>query len=208
MSRRSIDTTSRLGVVRMLTRGILECIEREKTILGSSEEGLKRLEKISPHFNKLKGTAIVGCISFVESEVSDIKPVPYPVKSVPKYSGHPRIRNLDFWRHQFDRNGTRWYGWDEFVNFYRIRHCFAHNKGILLKGHDQHLIDFREKLEKGLVKDRYGRQVDPYYNISSQNEIILENDAFNRLRILCMEFLILTGVEPPVTPNTGEVISF
>lgn len=104
--------------------------------------------------------------------------------------------------------GPRWYSWDEFVNFYRIRHCFAHNIGILFKGHDQHIGDFRRKLEKGLVKDRRRKRVDLYYDIRAQNEIIVGNNALNRLRILCMEFLILTGVEPSVTLNTGEVISF
>lgn len=148
-------------------------------------------------------------LRFVESEVSNFTPTPFPIpKTIPTYSGVPRIGKLDFWRHQFDRNGTRWYGWGEFVNFYRIRHCFAHNNGVLLPGHSSHMIDFRNKQKNGLIKDRNGKQVDPYYDISSQNEIILENYSLNRLRILCMEFLILTGVEPPVKLNTGKVVRF
>lgn len=196
-------------VLRTFTRGILECIEREKTILERSEEGLKRWKKISPHMNKLKGAALISCVSFVESEVSHLEPVPFPFpKSVPKYSGTPRIGNLDLWRHKFDSSGNRWYGWEEFVNFHRIRHCFAHKNGLLLKGHASHITSFQKKLKQGTVKDRNGKKLDSYYDISSQKEIMLKATALERLRILSMEFLILSNVEGPITLNTGEIVSF
>ena len=124
--------------------------------------------------NKLKGAALISCVSFVESEVSHLEPVPFPFpKSVPKYSGTPRIRNLDFWRHKFDSSGNRWYGWEEFVNFHRIRHCFAHKNGLLLKGHTSHITSFQKKLKQGIVKDRNGKKLSARGKSSEGTSILI-----------------------------------
>lgn len=160
-----------------------------------------------------KGLPLLGMIAYIERNVNSVKPVPFPFpknlkKKIPRYSGKARIFNLDYWRWEFDRtNPPRFYGWEELINFFRIRHCVVHNMGYLLPGHSVQITDFLKSLHKNKVKDRKGSIIKSYYHIDGDDKIIMEN-GLRRLAILCMEFFVLTGVLKPIILNTGELIKF
>lgn len=71
----------------------------------------------------------------------------------------------------------------ELENFIRLRHCFAHEYGRATQRNIQSLKDYRKQLEAGNVLDERGKAIAPYFDIGTNDEISLTNEAPNRLRL-------------------------
>ena len=78
-----------------------------------------------------------------------------------------------------------WWGWDELINFHKIRHCFAHDEnGKLLTTYQKNIVDFQKLITDGKVTRKESRTsknvtVQPYYEIQS-NRIILNDQAIQK----------------------------
>ena len=79
----------------------------------------------------------------------------------------------------------KWWGWDELINFHKIRHCFAHDEnGKLLTKYQKAIADFQKLITDGKVTRKAFRAgkfvpVQPYYKIQN-NRIILNDQAIHK----------------------------
>ncbi len=169
------------------------------------EDHEKRILNRTPDYSLSRGIALLGMISILEKEVSELHPVLYnKSKKIPRIYG---VRVLDHWRFQCDNgNPPRFYGWKELSIFYRLRHCFVHNLGTLLPNQTQEIKKFWIDLQAGIIVDRTGEVIKPYFSVDKNDKIIL--DSLHRLRILTMEFFVLMGVLQPFQLNDGSWVKF
>ena len=130
------------------------------------------------------GASIVLAVSYVERIFYELK------KSVPP-SGQPKsplipgvgeLRNI---QSHFGLDPA-WCGWQELGNFYRLRHCFAHEFGRLTDKQRPHVLKFLHALESGEVKDGKG-VIEPYFKVEN-DEIIMLLGWNGRLRRTLVSF--------------------
>jgi hypothetical protein len=133
------------------------------------------------------GASLILGISLLERLVSDLK-------SQKPHSGaspNPNIpyKKLQDWQSYLNLN-PNWYGWHELANFYRLRHCFAHEFGRLSNRQMQHVNNFLKKLLSGSILDENRKKISGYYKIV-RREIIIKPEALGYFRRLCKNFIIL-----------------
>ncbi|MFC1513613.1 hypothetical protein ACFL5P_01255 [candidate division KSB1 bacterium] len=141
----------------------------------------------------IRGVSIVGSLAYIEEHVNLKYPIPYPFPpkdktKIPNITNKPRIFNLDYWATKIDPS-NKWYGWQEFANFFRIRHCFAHNGGVLLGDHGKWIKEFKNDLDMGKIFNRFGDKVEIYYDINKELIVPLNTKCLDRCKVLCLEFL-------------------
>ena len=158
------------------------------------------LEKGTPRFERLEkavvpllpGTSIIMACSYAERVVLELKLQVQgsslcPDNSIPasgNLRGTQRYCALD----------VKWQGWEELGNFFRLRHCFAHELGRVTDRQRVGVTAFLKKLQSGNViwNARWQGQevVQPYYEITN-DEIIMKEGWNNRLRVVLWDFLML-----------------
>jgi len=178
-----------IRLLRIFTDSLIEWIDSLPNKFSDDEIGRRVKERTLMHRNKMIGAGLIMVIATIEGEIKKKYGLPYPIpRNIPHYTYRPYIRIIDYLIHTSDRRMT-WYGWEELENIYRIRHCFVHNLGYLIRGHDIHIRNFLNRLSQGQIKDRNGNSVRPYYNLSQAGEILLETDILYRLRVLSADLL-------------------
>jgi len=154
----------------------------------------------------ISGITLIMYFSFLESIMDSICPVPVkPPRNFPRHTQQPYIKNIDFWAETYDKKKSRWYAWKEFENMYRLRHCFAHNNGKLLPGHDARIKTFLTQLNDGQVLDRDGKPISSYFKINGNT---IKMKSLMRCKILIIEFLVLVGEISPFKTNSGSWVRF
>lgn len=79
-------------------------------------------------------------------------------------------------------------GWLEFINFNRIRHCFAHNgDGKLLPNHALSIKNFLEKFNHNPPLDSRSNTRKPYYSIQN-DRIVLTANALHWCKVSIVKF--------------------
>jgi|TARA_R110000744_G_C19359790_1_gene561307 hypothetical protein len=140
------------------------------TFLKSTELNLGELfdEDMKIGKNQILGGAIVTHISRMENELGKEKGKPWP--SINEH-----------------------YGELEFLNFVRIRHCFAHAGGKLLPNRKKGITGFLSELKDGNILDHRNNLVNPYYEVDENDFLKLDTSSIGRLSNLCKELLAING---------------
>ena len=132
-------------------------------------------------------TLVLGC-SMLERNIMDMmrrvkdsgKPIDPSIPDSGKINEWQRYLDLD----------AKWYGWAELGNFFRLRHCFAHEFGRLTKRQEKGINDFIRSLQSCNVLDRDNQPVKGYIHING-DDILLTENWMNRFRIILADFFKL-----------------
>lgn len=133
------------------------------------------------------GASIVLCCSYVER-------VAFDLRNTVADSGNQvcpaiaMVGNLQETQRYFDLD-LAWEGWNELANFFRLRHCFAHEFGRLLDKQRPEVLAFLRNLRSGQVSYG-GTVVQPYFDVVN-DEVVMQRGWNNRLRIILVDFLRL-----------------
>jgi hypothetical protein len=136
------------------------------------------------------GLGLIVSRGFLEKEMNKLCDLPAPgkfPKRMKNISGKPVVREIDFWQYKFDPKNT-WYGWEELTNFFRLADGFTQAGGTL-NGKSVKIKAFRKQLERGEVKTRKKKSVEPYFDIDDQNKLKLQGEALDRFTRLCGEIV-------------------
>jgi hypothetical protein len=171
-------------VIRFICDHLYEEVYRQIKIEGNTER-VERLEKsVVP---LVPGMSIIFACSYVERiDYEQRKKVTDSGSSqnsfIPKVSGLHKIQRY------FDLD-SKWDGWGELGNFFRLRHCFAHELGRVTDKQRDDITSFLDKLNrKEVLYD--GKIVEPYFKIDN-DEIIMLDGWNSRLRIILVDYLKL-----------------
>ena len=110
-------------------------------------------------------------------------------------SGHsldpslPAAGGINEWQRYLDLDPD-WYGWSELANFFRLRHCFAHEFGRLTDRQERDIKSFMRDLDEGRILTEDNQVVHQYINIDGE-KISLTADWISRFRIILAHFLRL-----------------
>lgn len=124
------------------------------------------------------GASIVLACSYVERVLLDLG-MPPPKRG---------ISVLGAAREHFSLS-SEWELWGEFENFFRLRHCFAHELGRVTISQRKGLQEFLQKLKNSEVLYK-GMPVLPYFDLAN-GSIAMGIGWNDRLRITLVEFLRL-----------------
>lgn len=133
------------------------------------------------------GASIVLAVSYVERIFYELKKT-VPSSGQPRSPLIPRVGELQKIQSYFGLDPS-WYGWPELGNFYRLRHCFAHEFGRLTDCQRPHVLEFLRALENGQVMEEK-TVIEPYFKVE-EDEIIMLAGWNSRLRRTLVFFLRL-----------------
>jgi hypothetical protein len=133
------------------------------------------------------GASIVLAVSYVERIFYELKKT-VPSSGQPLSPLIPRVGELQKIQSYFGLDPS-WYGWPELGNFYRLRHCFAHEFGRLTDHQRPHILAFLRALETGRVREGT-TVIAPYFKLED-DEIIMLPGWNDRLRRTLVYFLRL-----------------
>jgi len=154
-----------------------------------SLQGRQRKQRI---FESVKpaipGISIILGISLLERLVEDLISQK-PHSGISPNQNIPSVGQLRNWQSHLNLD-PNWHGWSELGNFFRIRHCFAHEFGRLTTRQKKHIKRFLKELQKGSILDEGGGKVPGYYEIT-KGEIILKPESLHYFRKLCKSFVEL-----------------
>jgi hypothetical protein len=153
------------------------------------------LEKGSPRVERLEkavvplvpGTSIIMACSYAERVILELK-LQVQDSNLSPNNSIPAVGNLRETQRYFDLD-VNWQGWEEFGNFFRLRHCFAHELGRVTDKQRTDVTAFLQKLQSGSVVWN-GQRVQPYYEITN-DEIVMKEGWNDRLRRVLHDFLKL-----------------
>lgn len=133
------------------------------------------------------GASIVLVCSYVERIVFDLKKtVPHSGKGV--NPAIPTVAELNKIQSHFDLDSS-WYGWSELENFFRLRHCFAHEFGRLTDRQRPEVMSFLASMQGGQVHDG-NCVIAPYFTVED-DEVVMLSGWNDRLRKTLVSFLHL-----------------
>ena len=132
-------------------------------------------------------TLVLGC-SMLERTVLDIMTVTEDSGN-PLDPSIPGVANINEWQRYLDLDAG-WYGWPELGNFFRLRHCFAHDFGRLTQRQESQIRSFAHEIDQASVIDHKGEPVQQYMRFQGQ-DIHLEDGWIHRFRIILAGFLTL-----------------
>jgi len=150
-----------------LTHGMAEAIRRQEHFNNTTNRANPIFENESKH--AMQGAAIVTCLANVE----------YLIGKNPDGS----------WKIPMG-----WYGIKEFNYFRKMRHCFAHGAGRVLKDLKGDINNFITDLKSKKIVDREGKTVPIFFEVNKENRIIFTMFILERIRILCCELLAESGL--------------
>lgn len=133
------------------------------------------------------GASIVLACSYVERIAYELKKT-IPHSGQPPSPSIPNVAELPVIQSHFDLSSS-WYGWAELGNFYRLRHCFAHEFGRLTDRQRPNVLAFLNSLESGRIKED-GTTIAPYFRIEN-DEVVMLSGWNDRLRKTLVHFLRL-----------------
>ena len=171
-------------VIRFICDYLYREVYRQIELEGNTERTERLKKAVVP---LVPGTSIILACSYVEridyeqkKRVTDSGAPPNP--SIPKVGGLREIQRY------YDLD-SKWDGWEELGNFFRLRHCFAHEIGRVTNKQRKDIISFLNKLNgQKVLYD--GKIVEPYFDIDN-DEIIMLDGWNDRLRIILFHFLQL-----------------
>jgi len=135
----------------------------------------------------IPGASIILACAYAERVVFDLKKtIPHCGNSVS--SVIPKVAHLQETQCHFDLD-ISWKGWIELGNFYRLRHCFAHEFGRLTDKQRTEVQTFLGMLQSGAIMDGT-TVVSPYFRIDG-DELVMLDGWNNRLRETLVSFLRL-----------------
>lgn len=165
--------------IRELIHGMRTAISREESFLKGSppKQVIEFQEKTKP---ALMGSVLVTCIANVEFLIGK----------------RAETKGFLWWKKtKYVWNLPKpYYGLQEFNNFRKLRHCFAHGGGRVLSNLNNDITKFKRKLDNSQIVDRENKIVKPYYEIKSNRIHPTNFDFFNRLESLCFEILVERGL--------------
>ena len=133
------------------------------------------------------GASIILACSYLERCVFELKQT-VPDSRLQANEQIPNVAELREWQRYFSLP-VPWDGWYELSNFFRIRHCFAHEFGRATVRQKRHIESFLLELQNGSVREE-GTVIDPYF-ILVNDEISMLEGWNNRLRRRTVGFLRL-----------------
>lgn len=172
-------------VIRFICDHLWKEVYRQIEIEGDSPR-IERLKKAVVPL--VPGTSIILACSYVERIVYDLRSKVSDSGISTFNKVIPSVSKLNEIQRYFDLDAS-WDGWEELGNFFRLRHCFAHELGKVTDRQRPHVTSFLKKLEDGRVVYE-GNTVQPYFEIVS-DEIIMKDGWNGRLRIILYNFLKL-----------------
>jgi hypothetical protein len=153
------------------------------------EGGIERTERLKKAVVPLvPGTSLVLACSYVERIVFELRNSVKDSGICASDPSIPTVGKLGEIQRYFDLD-PKWDGWEELGNFFRLRHCFAHELGRLTDKQRPHVKAFLKELEADKVVYE-GKIVKSYFKIDN-DEILMLNGWNNRLRIILCHFLRL-----------------
>jgi|LGVF01.1.fsa_nt_gb hypothetical protein len=171
-------------VIRFICDHLDKEVYRQIEIEGNTERTERLKKSVVP---LVPGTSIVLACSYIERIVYEIKKTVRD-SGISQNQSIPKVSNLREIQRYFDLDVT-WQGWEELGNFFRLRHCFAHEIGRVTDKQRYDITSFLNKLNKKEVL--YDIEiVEPYFKIDN-DEIIMFDRWNNRLRIILVDFLKL-----------------
>lgn len=133
------------------------------------------------------GASIVLACSYVERIAYELRKT-VPCSGQPVSPMIPMVAELPTIQSHFNLDPS-WYGWPELGNFYRLRHCFAHEFGRLTDRQRPHVLAFLKSLQNGEVIEET-TVVAPYFMVE-HDELVMLPGWNDRLRRTLVFFLRL-----------------
>jgi len=179
-----VEVTHHGTVIRFICDHIYKEVYRQIELEGSTGRTERLKEAVVP---LVPGTSIILACSYVERIVYEQKEK-VPDSGSSENPAIPKVSNLHKIQRYFDLD-SKWDGWGELGNFFRLRHCFAHELGRVTDKQRVEITSFLDKLNREEVLYD-GKIVEPYFNIDN-DEIIMLDGWNDRLRIILFHFLKL-----------------
>jgi len=102
----------------------------------------------------------------------------------------PSVGGLSEWQRYLALDAN-WYGWGELGNFFRLRHCLAHEFGRVTDRQRLYISQFLDDLGNNKVLDRDGNRIRPYYEIVDSELVLIRGKAVDQFRVLLADFFKL-----------------